>query len=215
GNNGERGRVTDATGDWEILGLPTGKEFLLRWDAELLAKQTAPAGGDGIHITPQPGIFMAGRNFGLNLTSMWGQVFNDVNGNGTRDASETPVNGRTVWIDLDNDKIVDANEPSTTTSGASFAFAGLTPGTNKLRQVLPAGWSQTTPANGYGISVALAANQSVGGKLFGAKQIAPAGASISGTVFWDLNGNTIKDAGEGGLAGRTIWIDLDNDKILD
>ena len=44
---------------------------------------------------------------------------------------------------------------------------GLAAGTYKLRQLLPTGWDQTTPASGYGISVTVASNQMATGKLFG------------------------------------------------
>jgi hypothetical protein len=221
-NSGEAGTLTDANGNWSFIGVPSGKEFIARLQLKPGLVQTLPGNGYGLHVTLAAGQTLTGEQFGVSEgapgnASVSGSVFNDLNSNGIKDANETFLAGRTVYVDLDNDKILDANETFTTTNAAGyFALMGLTVGTYKIRQVLPAGWAQTTPANGYGISVTLAANQSVGGKLFGARQIAPpAGASIAGTVFYDFNGNSVKDAGEGGLAGRTLWIDLDNDKILD
>jgi uncharacterized delta-60 repeat protein len=105
--------------------------------------------------------------------SIAGAVFNDANGNGVRDAGEAGLGGRTVWIDLDNDKIVDSNETTTTTDASgNYKLSNLAAGTYKVRQLLPGGWAQTTPANGYGINVTIATNQSVCGKLFGARKIA-------------------------------------------
>ena len=40
-------------------------------------------------------------------------------------------------------------------------------------------------------------------------------ASITGTKFEDLNGNTVQDAGEGGLGGVTIFVDRNQDGTLD
>jgi hypothetical protein len=43
---------------------------------------------------------------------------------------------------------------------------------------------------------------------------APTQTSFSGTVFNDLNGNGVQDAGEPGLAGWTVWLDDDRDGIF-
>ena len=40
-------------------------------------------------------------------------------------------------------------------------------------------------------------------------------ASISGLQFNDLNGNGALDGGEPGLAGWTVYLDLDHDHVLD
>ena len=39
--------------------------------------------------------------------------------------------------------------------------------------------------------------------------------SISGTVFNDANGNGILDKGETGLAGRELYLDLNNNGVFD
>jgi uncharacterized delta-60 repeat protein len=105
--------------------------------------------------------------------SISGKVFNDANGNGKLDAGEVGLANRALYIDLDNDRALDFNEPiANTDASGSFKFAGLAAGTYKVRQILPAGWAQTTPANGFGIGVTLAADQSISGKLFGEQQIA-------------------------------------------
>jgi GH25 family lysozyme M1 (1,4-beta-N-acetylmuramidase) len=147
--------------------------------------------------------------------SIAGTVFNDANGNGIKDTGEAGLAGRTVYLDLDNDLVLDPNEKfATTDSSGKYKLIALTAGTYKVREVLPAGWSQTAPSNGYGINVTLSTNQAATGKNFGCRQAA-ATASISGTVFNDLNGNGIRNVGEGGLSARTIFIDLDNDYTLD
>jgi hypothetical protein len=147
--------------------------------------------------------------------SISGNLFNDLNGDGVKNTGEGNLSGRTVYIDLDNDLFLDANEKFTTSDGnGNYKLAGLAAGTFKVRQVLPAGWAQTTPSNGYGINVTLSTNQNATGKNFGSRQVS-ATASIGGTVFNDLNANGLKNSGELGLQGRTVFIDLDNDYTLD
>jgi GH25 family lysozyme M1 (1,4-beta-N-acetylmuramidase) len=147
--------------------------------------------------------------------SIAGTVFNDVNGNGIKDTGEAGLANRSVYIDLDNDLVRDPNEKlATTDSTGKYKLSSLAAGTYKVREVLPSGWSQTTPSNGYGINVTLSTNQNATGKNFGCRQ-ASATASISGSVFNDLNGNGVRNTGEGGLGSRTVFIDLDNDYTLD
>jgi hypothetical protein len=220
-DSNEAGAYTDSNGNWSFLGVPTGKEFIARmYLTNSGLAQTTPSNGTGIHVTLSPGQVVTNKQFGVKEVSaggasISGTVFNDVDGDGTKDAGESVLQGRTVYIDLDNDKVLDGNEKSTTTNASGFfALSGLAAGTYKVREVLPAGWTQTTPANGYGINVTLSTNQSVGGKFFGCRQTA-VGASIAGTIFNDLDGDGTKDGGETGLAGRTLWLDLDNDKVID
>src|SRR5262249_48605998 len=40
-------------------------------------------------------------------------------------------------------------------------------------------------------------------------------AHLSGVVFFDHNGNGVKDVGDQGLSGRTVYLDVNNDKLLD
>lgn len=101
--------------------------------------------------------------------SISGMLFNDRDHDGIKDGSlEEPLPGRTVYLDLNNNKKLDLIEPWTATNGeGKYLFLGLNPGTYKVRQVLPAGWQQTSPANGYGINVTVADEENKTGKDFG------------------------------------------------
>lgn len=99
-----------------------------------------------------------------------GVVFNDADQNGTKGTGEAGLSGVTAYIDLDNDKVLDANERSTTTDGnGAFAFTNLpdTGSVTRLRIVLPAGGTQTTPANGFGYSLAFGVGVTNTNKNFG------------------------------------------------
>jgi hypothetical protein len=148
--------------------------------------------------------------------SISGSVFNDANGNGVKDANEAGIAARTVYIDLDNDKILDANEKSALTNSAGvYALSALAAGTYKVREILPAGWSQTFPLLGYGLSVTISSGQNSANNNFFCRPTPTGTGSISGNIFHDFNRNGTKESTDTGLSGWVLYIDLDNDKILD
>jgi hypothetical protein len=146
-----------------------------------------------------------------------GKVFNDANGNGALDSGEAGISGRTVWVDADNDKVVDTNEKrATTDSSGNYSLTNVTAGSWVVRTVVPSGWTQTLPSGGFGIHATVSNGQTLNNQNFGTKSTSTtSGASISGIVFNDANGNGAKDSSEAGISGRTVWIDIDNDKVVD
>jgi hypothetical protein len=148
--------------------------------------------------------------------SISGNVYNDVDGNGVKGTLETGIAGRTVYIDANNNSILDGGEKSAiTNSSGVYTISGLVAGTYKVRQIRPTGWSQTLPLNNFGLNVTLSSGQNSLNNNFFIRPTPAGTASIAGNVFHDFNRNTIKDAGDTGLAGWVLYIDLDNDKILD
>ena len=110
--------------------------------------------------------------------------------------------GRTLYLDVNNNSQIDPGEATTTTSSTgAYTFTGQAPGTYEIRAVLPSGYKQTTPANSAGLTVTLATNQVVTGKIFGQEAIATTG-SVSGTVT-------------GGPTGETVFLDANNNAKLD
>jgi hypothetical protein len=100
--------------------------------------------------------------------SISGTVFDDVNGNGKRDAHELGLGLWTVYLDKNDDGKLDAGDVSATTDvNGSFTFANLAAGTYYLRVVPVSGTTATTPAGGL-VKVTLAAGQLSTGNLFGA-----------------------------------------------
>src|SRR5262249_29167154 len=138
---------------------------------------------------------------GFTPITIGGQVFHDLNGNSGKDAGEPGLQGWTLFLDTNNNSALDTGEPSTT-SGASgnYTIANLGSGTYHVREVVQAGWVQTTtnPAD-----IVAQSGVNVTGKDFGDfKQI-----SLGGQVFNDLNANGTKDSGEAGLQGWTVFLD--------
>ena len=59
------------------------------------------------------------------------------------------------------------------------------------------------------------AGRSLGAYVLTLSNIITGTATIGGNVFYDRNGNGRQDSGEAGLAGRTLFLDLDNDGAID
>jgi len=129
---------TGAWNKWAVaslnnINLPTGV-------VTIRAVASTVAGGanvDALTITPvAPPV----------LGSISGTVFSDTNKNGLFDTGEARLANRVVFIDLDNDNILDSNERRILTDASgNFRFDGLTAGTYKIRRVLPTGFRVTTP----------------------------------------------------------------------
>ncbi|MBE9095882.1 DUF4347 domain-containing protein [Tychonema sp. LEGE 07203] len=147
------------------------------------------------------------------LSTITGIKFNDIDGNGTQAAGELGVAGVTVFLDTNNNTILDAGETSVTTGAdGSFNFPNLPSGTYNVREVVPAGSQPTTPNP---VAVTLAAGQTTPATVnFGNQPIPAALGSITGIKFNDIDGNGTQAAGELGVAGVTVFLDTNNDGIL-
>lgn len=97
-----------------------------------------------------------------------GYAFNDSNTNARYDTGDTLAAGKTIWLDLDNDGVKDANEPSTLTStSGAFTFTNLAAGTYRVRRLFPAGYVESTPPR----TIALSAGQTVTNVAIGSRRI--------------------------------------------
>jgi ELWxxDGT repeat protein len=147
----------------------------------------------------------------LIKASISGTVFADNNGNGKLDSTEKGVSGRKIYIDKNKNGVLDAGEPTFTTgANGAFTFTGLAAGTYRVRDVLPSGWRRTSPTAGY-YDITATAGQSITGKNFAETTY----GLISGIVFKDANGNSVKDSTEVGLGGWVVYLDANNNGKLD
>jgi hypothetical protein len=77
-----------------------------------------------------------------------GKIFDDVNGTGSADNFKPGLPGVTVFLDLNDNGVIDHGEPTTTTnSNGEYSFTGLVAGTYIVRQAMPGNVLQTLPAN--------------------------------------------------------------------
>ncbi|MEN6405857.1 MAG: ice-binding family protein, partial [Thermoguttaceae bacterium] len=138
-----------------------------------------------------------------------GVKFNDLNGNGIKQPGDPGLSGFTIFLDANNNGVLNAGEKSTVTdANGNYSFANLGPGTYRVREVQQTGFTQTT-ANPAAIT--LTTGQIVSGVEFGNFRM----ISISGNKFQDTNGNGVRNSGERGLQGFTIYIDANNNHVLD
>ena len=139
--------------------------------------------------------------------SISGMKFNDLNGNGIKDAGKPGLSGWTINLEQPAGTVIDS---TTTAADGSYIFTYLDPGDYTVREVLKPGWVQTCPAAPGTYSVTLIDTSSTGNDFGNRGDL-----SISGMKFKDLNGNGIKDADEPGLPGWTIYNDSNNNGVFD
>ena len=127
----------------------------------------------------------------------------------------------TVYLDANNNGVLDSGELSTTTSG-SYSFSGVPVGTYIVREVVPSGYTQTTPSSG-GYTVVITNGSTATGENFvdTANSTSPTGTKLTGTAIgtsgsYQNAGNTIAKALDGnlttfydGASANGNWVGLD------
>src|SRR5207244_3303205 len=124
--------------------------------------------------------------------SISGAKFNDLNGNGVRDAGEPGLAGFHI--------LLNGVDSATTDTNGNFTIPNVGPRTFTIQQVQQAGFTQT--AGNGGVTVATS-SVSTYTTLFRSNF---QNVSISGAKFNDQNGNGVRDTGEPGFAGFHILL---------
>ncbi len=138
-----------------------------------------------------------------------GYKFNDLNGNGQRDAGEPGLANWTMWIDLNGNGAKDSGEETLTNPDGSFFFTALLPGTYTIHEEMQSGWVQTHPG-GTGIhTITVQTGQPTVSVAFGNRRTGSGGA-VHGYKWNDLNASGIRDVGEPWLVDWTFWLDINN-----
>ena len=114
-------------------------------------------------------------DFALGSVNTCGKVtgtkYNDVNGNGTRDAGEPGLSGWTITLDKNGTSVT-----TTTDASGNFEFDDVEPGTYTVCETFKSAWFQTQPSSGqscpdgHGYSVTLTLGQTASGNVFGNTQ---------------------------------------------
>ena len=146
----------------------------------------------------------------LNCTngSISGTVFNDATGGGVQQSGAVGLAGVTVYLDANNTGVFAAGDTTATTdANGNYSFTNLGPGTYHVLEVPQSGVQQTTtnPA-----AITLGMGTAISGVNFGDFKT----VSISGSVFQDTNDNGVRDTGEAGLAGVTVFLDANNTGVF-
>ncbi len=211
-NNGklDPGEVTtqaNANGQYTFSGLAAGTYIVRVYNPSNFWVQTYPTNNYGQHVTLGTGTNAVNENFGF------AEVYGTISGSvGSLGSATPPI--WTVYLDTNNDGMLDDGEVSVTTSAnGTFEFAQVLPGTYQVRVVGQTGWTETQPGAGQSISVSLSAGQDAQYTDFTMDNNVT--GTIQGEVFNDANGNGALDSGETGLAGWRVYLDTNNDGILD
>jgi hypothetical protein len=187
----------------------------------MCATHTTIAGSRGYDIVLGVNQASVGNDFGNFFGgSITGTKFNDLNGNGVKDAGDPPVSGLQIHL-LDKATSGATFHKDTATDGSgNFSFGNVPPGEYILcEQGGPAPFSpaQTLPASdgsggvcathtgitgSRGYDIVLTANQASTGNDFGNFS----GGFITGQKFSDLTGNGVKDPGDPPIAGLQIHL---------
>jgi hypothetical protein len=141
--------------------------FIVRQIVPAGDTQTSPGSGAGDRIIILPGQeFLFGNAAAftdqgpITTNSISGSVFNDLNNDGSQDDAEPGISGVVMYIDLDNAGVFQAGDPEVTTDAlGNYTFIGLTAGTYIVRQMVPKGFTQTSPTNNFGNHVLVSPNQ--------------------------------------------------------
>jgi protocatechuate 3,4-dioxygenase beta subunit len=209
-DTGERTSSTDGAGNYRFFNLDAGT-YRVRQVVPAGYRVTTPASGY-FDVALASGQDVTLKGFGdTQKVLIAGNVYNDLNGGGTKSSGETGIAGWRVFLDADNDGVVDSGEKSVLTdSSGNYRFNNLVAGTYRARLVVPAGWRRSQPSSAA-YTLTLGNGAAATGKNFGATQR----VLISGTVFNDLNGDRVKNSGEAGLSGWRVYVDADNDGKFD
>ncbi|MEG4630803.1 SdrD B-like domain-containing protein [Microcoleus sp. AR_TQ3_B6] len=225
---GETSVNTGANGSFTFPNLPSGT-YNVR---EVVPANTQPTTPNPVPVTLTAGqTTPATVNFGNRFLpgTISGTKFNDTNGNGTQDTGEIGIPGVTIFLDTNNNGTPDTGETQATTgTDGRYSFPNLQTGTYNVREVVPTGFTATTPNPR---SVPLDPGQTSTAN-FGNQQVPPTPTptptptppttpipvepgTISGLKFNDGNGNGTQDANEIGLSGWQIFLDANGNNSLD
>ncbi len=185
--------ITDANGIYTFSNLSAGTYTI----SEVVQSGwilTYPNGGTHT-VNLSAGQNVVDKNFGnyLQLGSITGVVFLDNDGDGIKDANESGI--QNIKVKLSGTKV----DSVITNANGSYTFSSLSAGSYTISEETQNGWILTYP-NGETHTVNLSAGQNVIDKNFGVFQY----GKLNGNIFYDENGNGIKDANESGISNWKV-----------
>jgi uncharacterized delta-60 repeat protein len=151
-------------------------------------------------------------NIADNDHQISGTVFDDANGNGAFELGESGISGRGVYLDTNNNSVLDSGETETfTDANGRYAFGNLAAGTYHVREVLPGGVRRTSPSPANSFTVTLAPGDVVDNLNFGNTT----SVGVTGNVFIDNDGDGFKDASDIGYNSAIVYDDVNNDQAFE
>ncbi|EAZ89108.1 SdrD B-like domain-containing protein [Crocosphaera chwakensis] len=155
--------------------------------------------------------------------SVSGTVYQDIDNDGIKDVTEPGIAGVTITLTGVTDEEIPVTETVVTNFTGNYSFTNLAPGTYTVTQTQPTGYKDGIDTLGTGattatqpgndtFAVTLAAGDKGINYNFG--ELIP--GSISGTTYFDFDGDGIKDANETGLSEVEVTlIEAGDDGLFD
>ncbi|MGE5612433.1 MAG: SdrD B-like domain-containing protein [Bacillota bacterium] len=169
---------------------------------------------DNFDYTTGYGLVQADRAISTlkGLGSISGSRYIDTDMDGYWDTNEKPMANALVFLDENDNGILDENEWSVQTDeNGQYRFIGLDPGDYTVcAPVARTNWVVVSPDEAA-YSVTLTARQNEDWIDFGDLP----GGTILGSVYNDVDMNGLKSRKEKGLAGITVYLDQNNNRRLD
>ena len=142
-----------------------------------------------------------------------GYAWEDLNEDGIWGGGEPAFEGITIYLDLDESGDLTPGDVETLTNSNGYYEFNVDPGIYDVRGVTPDTHVPTFPEDDFYDEVVLPGGETVEGLDFGYALGQP--GSISGYKWHDLNGNSLWDDGEPELPDWTIYIDANENGMLD
>lgn len=216
-DGGEPTTLTNPSGNYSFSGLDAG-DYVVREVVPDGFVQTAPAGGSH-DVTLVDDQTIANLDFGNQPVEETGTIsgtkWEDTDGDGLFDEVESPIPGVTIFLDPNENLVLDAGEIATVTNATgAYQFDDLEPGFHVVSEVVPSGYVQTYPESGLH-NVLVEAGSELPGYDFGNQPTLPATGNLTGSKWEDSNRDGTRDPGEPGLPGVIVYIDLNTNGSFD
>ena len=207
--------VTSGDGNYGFTNLDAGT-YTVRVITPTGFSQTFDLDGslDGRHtLTLNAGQSRTNVDFGYRSNSLIGdRVWNDADGDGVQDSSESGINGVTVQLLNSGGSVIDTD---VTSGNGIYGFTNLDAGTYTVRVVPPTGFEQTFDLDGTlnnQHTLTLNAGQSRTNVDFGYRSN---NGSIGDRVWNDADGDGVQDSSESGINGTTVQLLNSGGSVID
>jgi large repetitive protein len=203
--------TTAADGTYSFMNVPAGTNYTIT--------ETQPSGyGSSLNgtsitgINLPPGGTVVDQNFGETRSSISGKVFLDTANDNVYTAGENGVSGVTVRLYNAAGTVLLAT--TTTDAAGNYSFHNLAPATYRVLETQPSGLTDDADSLGAGnvggtvgadqfTNIVLGSGVQATGYNFG-----ETGVTLSGAVYVDTNENGVRDAGEPGIPGVTMSLQV-------
>src|SRR5205823_1650454 len=133
-----------------------------------------------------------------------------------RDTGDAGLSGWTIYLDANGNGVKDTGEASAVTDANGQVTFSVTPGASqRVCEVLQSGWHNSDPGSDAAPCKTIPASELNSGdtpsRLLGNYR----NATITVTKYEDNNANGLRDTGDAGLSGWTIYLDANGNGVKD